>query len=434
MHAKRSAVLAIAAWLFILAISNGTWHCSFVVAQELEYPKLKLSDWPWWRGPKLDGSAVSDKSGPLRWDTKENLKWSTNLPGRGHGSPTIVGDSIYLVTCDESSGSQGVIALDRETGKVKWEKVLFPKGAMLKNAKSSGASTTLACDGDHLFGTFANGGAAYLLALDVKGSLLWQEKICDYQIHQGYAASPALHGVYVYVVADTKGNGAVAAYDRKTGKLIWKKSRPSNPNYSSPIILEVAGKKQLILTGCDLVSSLNPLTGEVLWEMEGATTECVTTTVTDGMHVYSSGGYPKNHMAAIKADGSKKIAWENAERVYVPSMLIRDGYLYGVLDAGIAGCWKADTGKEMWKGRLGGDVSGSPVLVGDRIYSVNEAGEWFAFAANPSQFKILDKGKVSDEMFATPVVCDGCVYLRVASLEGEIRKEKLICLIEKKIK
>jgi outer membrane protein assembly factor BamB len=104
------------------------------------------------------------------------------------------------------------------------------------------------------------------------------------------------------------------------------------------------------------------------------------------------------------------------------------------LDAGIAGCWKADTGKEMWKGRLGGDVSGSPVLVGDRIYSVNEAGEWFAFAANPSQFKILDKGKVSDEMFATPVVCDGCVYLRVASLEGEIRKEKLICLIEKKIK
>ncbi len=119
------------------------------------------------------------------------------------------------------------------------------------------------------------------------------------------------------------------------------------------------------MTGCDLVTSLDPLTGNTNWEVEGATTECVTSTITDGQHIFTSGGYPKNHMSAVKADGSKQLVGENKERVYVPSLLIKDGYLYGVLDAGIAMCWEAATGKEMWKERLGGNYSASPVLVGD---------------------------------------------------------------------
>lgn len=158
-------------------------------------------------------------------------------------------------------------------------------------------------------------------------------------------------------VADTKGGGAIAAFERSNGQLVWKRERPSNPNYPSPIILTIAGKDQLIMTGCDLVTSLEPATGKTIWEVPGATTECVTSTVTDGTHVYSSGGYPKNHMAAIKADGSGSIAWENKERVYVPSLfLYKDGHLFGVLDAGMAACWKSDTGEEYEKrGPFGGN-------------------------------------------------------------------------------
>jgi outer membrane protein assembly factor BamB len=113
----------------------------------------------------------------------------------------------------------------------------------------------------------------------------------------------------------------VAALDPATGKVLWEKERPPTPNYSSPIVWKLFGKEQLILTGCDKVASLDPATGDTLWEKEGATTECVTTTDTDGQRVYSSGGYPRNHIAAYRADGSGTVDWENGERVYVPSLL-----------------------------------------------------------------------------------------------------------------
>ena len=118
--------------------------------------------------------------------------------------------------------------------------------------------------------------------------------------------------------------------------------------------MKVAGRDQLIFSGCDLVTSLDPLTGELLWEIEGATTECVTTAVTDGTHVFTSGGYPKNHIAAVAADGSGEVVWENNTRAYVPSMLQRDGFLYVTLDAGIASCFRCETGEQVWKSRLGG--------------------------------------------------------------------------------
>ena len=321
-------------WLVSLLLIGFLCGPNTLSAQTLPYAKLTPQDWPWWRGPNLDGSAVTPQNVPLPWDANQDIKWIVDIPGRGHGSPTIAGNSIYLATCDESQGSQSVLALDRETGQLKWTTVVHESGAMLKNAKSSGASSSVATDGEHLFINFATGGKVILTALALDGRILWQQPVSDYQIHQGYGASPALYEELVYCVADTKGQGAIAAFERATGKLVWKQPRPSNPNYPSPIVLKVAGKPQLILTGCDTIISYHPKTGEVLWEAPGATTECVTTTVTDGLHVYSSGGYPQNHMSAIRADGSRTIAWENDERLYVPSMVIKDGYLYAVLDAG----------------------------------------------------------------------------------------------------
>ncbi len=166
------------------------------------------------------------------------------------------------------------------------------------------------------------------------------------------------------------------------------------------------------------------------WEIEGATTECVTSTPTDGTHIYSSGGYPKSHVAAIAADGSGKIVWETNDRVYVPSMLVKDGFLYATMDSGVAICLDAATGEEKWKGRLGGNFTSSPVLVGDRIHAVNESGDYYIFQADPAGFRILAKNKVGDEVYATPSVSGGNVFLRVAFYEGETRSEKLICFGE----
>ena len=184
------------------------------------------------------------------------------------------------------------------------------------------------------------------------------------------------------------------------------------------------------MTGCDKVVSYDPASGDVLWEIEGATTECVTTTVTDGQRVYSSGGYPRNHVAAIRADGSGSIDWDIGQRLYVPSMIYRDGHLYAVLDAGIAVCWSAATGEEQWKQRLGGTFSSSPVLVGDTILATSEAGLSHLFRAIPDRFESLGENPLGDEVFASPAVCEGRIYFRVADFEGDIRRERLVCVGE----
>ncbi|HLY12444.1 MAG TPA: PQQ-binding-like beta-propeller repeat protein [Planctomycetota bacterium] len=385
-------------------------------------------DWPCWRGPHRDGSAGDGPPPPLAWGADENVIWKAPVPGRGHGSPAVAGDRVYLAACDETSGAQSLLCFDRATGRPRWETQVHASGAMRKNAKSTGASTTPSCDGERVYITFANGDAATATALSLDGKILWQTTFSDYVIHQGYGSSPALYRSLVLVSADHRGGGAVAALDRKSGAVVWRHERPKAPNYSSPVIVRADGRDQLILTGCDLVSSYDPLTGKVLWETAGATTECVTSTVTDGTHVFSSGGYPRNHLAAVTADGTGTIAWETKDRVYVPSLVIRQGHLYGVLDAGTAVCWAADTGKELWKARLGGTFSSSPVLVGDRVYATNEAGETTVFGARPEQFTKLGAGKLGDEAFATPAVCGGRLYLRVAVKQDGRRQELLVCV------
>jgi outer membrane protein assembly factor BamB len=416
--------------LFCLACLWFFLPACHATAQIQNFPKLAPQDWPWWRGPSCDGVVRTDLSVPFQWDMRLNVRWTASIPGRGNGSPIVVGEQVILATCDEATGSQSLLAWNCATGKLLWNSVVHADGAMRKNARSTGASATPACDGERLFINFANHDAIVTTALSMSGQQLWQTKVTDYQVHQGYGSSPALFADLVLVSGDTKGGGAIAALRRDSGKLVWKRERPSAPNYPSPIVLQIAGRHQLLMTGCDLFTSLDPTTGETLWEVAGATTECVSSTVTDGTHVFSTGGYPKNHMSAITADGTKKVVWENKERVYVPSLLIRDGYLYGVLDAGIAMCWEAATGKEMWKERLGGNFSASPVLVSDWIFATNESGETHIFRADPNGFERRGKNKLGDEVFATPTFSRGQIYFRIANMIEGQRQEQLVCIAQ----
>jgi outer membrane protein assembly factor BamB len=390
------------------------------------------NDWPWWRGPNRDGIAAEQKI-PLEWSADKNILWESPVPGRGHGSAIVIGDRVFLATADEKAELQGVLCLDRKTGKQLWQTEVhrgnFTKAGI--NTKSTHASSTPACDGERVYINFLNNGAIHATALDLNGKQLWQTKVTDYTLHQGFGSSPAVYGPLLLVSADNKGDsGLLAGLDRATGKVIWTRKRPKAPNYASPIIVTVGDADQLILIGCDLVTSLNPLTGKENWELKGATTECVTSTVTDGKHVFTSGGYPRNHVAAVKVDGSG-IAWDNKTRVYVPSMLVRNGYLYAVMDEGNAVCWKTDTGAEVWKGRLGGGFTASPVMVGDLILATNETGRTYLFKANPKEFEVVGENQLGNEVFATPTVCAGRIYMRVAMKNKGERQEKLVCIGEK---
>ncbi len=394
------------------------------VADELD---VAAEDWPWWRGPERNGVSRSSQP-PLHWSGTDNIVWKSPVPGRGHGSPAIVGQQVFLAAADEATGSQSLLSYERATGRLQWETQIHAQGAMRKNERSTGASSTPACDGQRVYISFPNNGAVYTTALTLQGRPVWQTKITDYVIHQGYGSSPALYRDLVLVSADNKGGGAVAALRRDTGELVWKHARPKTPNYPSPIVLHVGGRDQLLLTGCDLVTSLDPLTGEVLWETAGATTECVTSTVTDGTRVFSSGGYPRNHLAAILADGSGQLAWETKDRIYVPSLLYHEGHLYGVLDAGLAACWDSATGEEKWKARLDGNFSASPTLVQGLIYATNEIGVTFVFRADPQKFTRLAVNTLGEEVFATPTICGGRIYARVAERTEGQRREFLYCV------
>lgn len=388
-------------------------------------------DWPWWRGPSRNGEAAADQNPPLSWSENENVVWKTPIPGRGYGSPTVIGEHVLVATADEKQETRSVFCFERRSGKRLWNTVVHRGDATPpRNRKGSQASSTVAGDGDRYFINFLHDDAMVTSALTLKGELLWQTKITDYVVHQGYGSSPAIYDHLVIVSADTNAGGAIAGLDRRSGKLVWRHDRPETPNYPSPIILHVSGRDQLIMTGCDLVSSFHPLSGEKLWEVEGATTECVTSTVTDGQLVFSSGGYPVNHVSAINADGSGEIVWTNGTRVYVPSMVVKDGYLYAVADAGIAICWKADSGEEVWKARLSGTFSSSPVLVGDRIYVTNEECTTFVFKAQPEKFERLARCQLGDECIATPAICGSRIYARVARQVDGGRHEFLYCIGE----
>ena len=390
---------------------------------------VKADDWPQWRGMRHDGIADAASMPPLTFSATEKVRWSVPIPGRGHGSPIVHGKNIFLATADEKARTQSLICIDRDTGRLTWERVVHRDGFPKKsNKKASNASSTPACDGRSVFISFLHAGAVYTTAFDLKGKQLWQTKITDYILHQGFATSPAIYKSLLIVSADNKGGGAVCGLRRTDGSVVWRIERPKYPNYASPVIYRINDIDQLIFQGCNLVSSYDPANGKKRWQVKGATTECVSSIVTDGVHVFTSGGYPRNHVSAMKADGSGEVVWENISRVYVPSMLVKDGYLFAVMDNGNAMCWQSDTGEQMWKERLNRTTSASPVLVGDRIYAVDEQGNFSVFSADPKNFKILAKNKLGDQVFATPVFCGGRIYARVAENTGGVRQEKLYCI------
>jgi outer membrane protein assembly factor BamB len=388
------------------------------------------SDWPAWRGPTRDGQAAAGQSVPIKWSETENVIWRAAVRGKGHGSPTVVGDRIYLATADHATEEQLVLCFDRASGKPVWQTVVH-RGKLDKagHRNASQASASVAWDGERLYINFLNGNAVHTTALDPAGKILWQRRVSDFVTHQGFGSSPVVHEGVVLVTADHKGGGRFAGLDKRTGNILWQHERPQIANYASPAVIRVGGRTQMVVPGCNLVTSLDPLTGKKLWEMEGSTEETVVTAVTDGQRVFIGGGYPKNHAMAVEADGSGRVAWQNGARAYVPSMLVRDGHVYAVLDAGQAVCWKSDTGEELWREKVDRDFYASPVMLGTRIYVTSLRGITSVFEATPKQYKLLAQNQLGDEALATPSICGNRIYLRHAK-KGDPRQEFLWCIGE----
>ena len=406
----------------------------FILALILTAP-VKANDWPGWRGP-LGNGIVEHPDGELAlsWDEDENVVWKASIPGRGHSSPIIVGDQVILTTADEDKNTQSVIAFDRDDGKLLWNTVVHKVLELpMIHKKNTHASSTAASDGQRIFVTFFNDGMIHLSALGLDGEKQWQKQAGRFKPRYkfGYAASPLVYDELVIVASEFAEDGFLSAFQAETGTGVWKAPRNEATSYSSPVVGEVAGREQLLMSGAERISSYDPKSGELLWQTPGGTSATAGTMVWTATQVYASGGFPTKETIAIVADGSKRVAWKNKEKCYEQSLLAYDGHVYGLNDGGIAMCWRATDGREMWKERLGGPVSASPVLAGNHIFATNERGQTFVFEATPGAFQLVSTNQLGEEAFASPVVSQGRMYLRVATYEGELRKEWLYCVGKK---
>lgn len=388
------------------------------------------NDWPAWRGPTRDGQAAPGQNLPVKWSETEHVVWKAEVRGRGHGSPIVVGDLVFLATADTETEEQLVLAFDRATGARRWETVIHRGNLNTKGHKvSSQASSDVVSDGERLYVNFLNDSAIFTTALDLAGKQLWQRRVCDFQVHQGFGSSPVLHENVVLVSADHRGGGKMTGLNKLTGEVVWQQDRPPVANYATPAVLTIAGKTQAILGGCNKFESFDPLTGEKLWSFDGSTEETVVTAVTDGRRVFLGGGYPKNHTVALEADGSGRIAWENTTKTYVPSLLVRDGHVYAVGDSGRALCWKADTGEERWSEKIDREFFGSPVMAGNLVYATSKGGVTSVLEVSPEKCRVVAQNALGDESFSSPALCGNRIYLRSAKTTPT-RQEYLWCVGE----
>lgn len=383
--------------------------------------KVAVGDWPWWRGPTLDGKS-RDGRAVTTWNQTENVLWKTKVPGRGHSSPIVCGERIFLTTADEDMHKQYVLSFDRKTGKSLWRTLVHEAEFTRKNPKNSFASATLTWDGRRIVAVFLNRDGLHVTALNPDGKILWQTKAGDFRSQHGYGSSPVLFKSLVIINGDSLEDCFVAALDRNTGKMVWRTARKTtgkNGSYATPIVAQVAGRPQLILTGMGEVTSYDPQTGKLIWSCEGPSEVTGCTVACSDKLVFATGGFPEKEILAIRADGTgdvtqTHIVWRSGKGVaYVPSPLYHDGYLYVVSDGAMATCFQAATGEQVWQERLQGDFTSSPVLVADLLYVTNEDGKTFVLKTGP-KFQRVAVNLLDERVLATPAVAGGRLFLRAS--------------------
>lgn len=401
-------------------------------AADLPDPQIAADDWPQWRGPNEDGVSTGPAV-PVRWkdgSAPENIVWKQQIPGRGHSSPIIVGDHVYVATADDQAQVQSVLSLSRADGKQVWKTDLF-QGNFEKamHGENTQASSTVACDGERLFAAFLNDRKIWMVALDLAGKEVWRKEVGGFTSKFGYSSSPTFYKSLVIIAADHQTGGFLAALNRKTGEIIWRKKRQEASSYASPRVVTVSGKDELVICGCDVVASYDPLTGEQNWSTKGTTEASVGTMVVSGDLMFASGGYPGRDTVALTSTG--QVVWRNSEKSYVPSLIAYQDHLYMVNDDGVAYCYEAKTGQERWKKRIGGNFRVSPVLNDGHLFTTDMSGKTTVFKAQPTQFEIVAENQLGTEGFSSPGISKGQLFMRVGDNSSGQRHDWIYCIGKK---
>jgi hypothetical protein len=374
--------------------------------------------WPCWRGPRGDGTCI-EKNVPTNWEPAGAL-WKTELPGKGHASAIVWGDRVFTVTGLPETKERVLLCLDRNAGRIIWQKTVV-RGPLEKlHKENSYASGTPATDGDRVYVAFRVGDEIVVAAHDfTSGEQLWLFRPGTHEGGWGFSNEPVLYKNKVILDGDSKGDSFLIALNKANGKTLWRVNRFNKGiSYSAPLIREIAGRTQLIQCGDRCVTGFDPDTGSELWKVDGPSEELVATPVYSekaGL-IFISSSWPKRYLYAIRPDGKGNvtqthIAWQDSKGApYVPSMIVAGDFLLSVNRAGVAFCYEAATGKILWQQKLGRHHS-SPVLINGLVFMINDNGEISVIRPGPV-FDRVAKHELGEMCYASPAISDGQVFLR----------------------
>jgi len=381
---------------------------------------MRAEEWPQFRGPTGQGHST-ERGLPIEWGETRNIVWKTPVPGRGWSSPVVSNGRIWLTTAIPGRGaSLRALAYDLRTGRPLVDVEVFRLDhAELTNIKNSHASPTAVVDGDNVFVHFGADGTA---ALTTAGEILWKARL-PYESQHGNGGSPIVYRDLMILSGDGSNEAFVVALDKATGKVRWRtpRRRPWDQAYSTPLIIRVNDREQLVSVGAYRASAYDPESGREIWRVSYADGfSNVPRPVYGHGLVYITTGFQQPSLLAVRADGSgdvtrTHVAWTMKRGApLTPSPLLVGDELYIVNDVGIASCLDAQTGETHWQQRLGGNFSASPFLADGRIYFQSEEGVTTVIAAGKT-FRKLATNELDGETLASAAVSEGSLVVRTAT-------------------
>jgi len=398
---------------------------------------VQAENWPGWRGPRGDGTSL-ELNVPTSWDatTGHGISWKVPIPGTGHSSPVVWDDRIFVVTCIEETNERILMCIDRRDGKLRWQETVLKSPLESKHKLNSFASGTPVTDGQTVYVSFLetdgseapakNVGAPRMLtpgnvvvaAYDMQGKQQWLSRPSPFSSTHGFCSSPVIYQDLLIVNGDHDGDSHILALDRKTGDVVWKFPRVHNTrSYCTPIIRDVAGRTQMVLSGSKQIVSLDPKTGKELWKVEGPTEQFVASMVFDGEKFYMSAGFPDYYVMAIRPDGEgdvtkSHVAWNVTDaKCYVPSPVLVGDRLFVADDRGTLNCFDTKNGRQIWKDRLGGHYSASLVTVNGLVYCTADDGT-VSVVKPGDTLDIVSTNPLGEYSFASPAISHGQIYIR----------------------
>lgn len=397
----------------------------------------QAENWPCWRGPRGDGTSV-ELNVPTKWngETGENIVWKSPIAGRGHASPIVWDDRIFLASCLEETKERVLVCHDRATGKQLWQSTVIEAPLETKHALNSFASGTPATDGKLVYVTFLQvdgrtvpapnvgtprpitPGQMVVAAYDFDGKQKWLVRPGEFISAHGYSACPVLYKNLVIVNGDHDGDSYIVALDKQTGKTVWSTPREHKTrSYVTPLIREIGGRTQMVFSGSKSIVSLDPNTGERHWSIDGPTEQFVASMVYDGKLFYMACGFPTFHVMGIKPDGKgdvskTHVAWEaKTAKCYVPSPVLAGEYLLVPDDRGTGNCFRAASGERLWQERLGKHFSTSLFTAGGLVYFVADDGLTKVVRPGP-ELDVVAENPLGEYSYASAAVADGRIYIR----------------------